>query len=385
MSTGNAHAESVNSHAILTSEAFMGNSTGSAPALSIVITTWNRADMVTGAIESALAQDCPECLEVVVFDDGSTDETQSILNRLQQRPLPPNRMLRVIRGDHQGRSGAAQRGIDAAAAPYVALLSSDDRWEPQRAHELLTEEWRLGGDALIHTDWKEIDIREQLMHGSTGAHPPQERVPFEYTRASDGAGVLRQYVTSALRRHCFASCSSMFPRGLLTGMYALQAGMATPDVWVALAGYLRCKVAYLDVTSLRRTIHASQQHRLAEANLWPGLVAEQVATLDAIIQLLMQTIPGERSMIYVMRAKRRLLMLRGACSQQGRSACLAGSLALIPAALAFPALWITVLSNVLLAISPRLHDAVRYSRPRRRLAEASMHERSTVWLATPRD
>jgi hypothetical protein len=341
--------------------------------------------MVIAAIESALAQDCPECLEVVVLDDGSTDETLSTLKGLQQRPLPPNRALHVIRGGHQGRSGAAQRGIDAATATYVALLSSDDRWEPQRAHELLAEERRLGGDALIHTDWKEIDCSGRLIHGGQGAHPPHQRAPFDYTRSSDGEGILRQYVTSALRRHCFASCASVFPRRLLTGEYALHAGMATPDVWIALAGYLQCRVAYLDVTSLRRTVHARQQHRLAEANLWPGLVAEQVATLDAIVQLLTHAAPGERSMIAVMRAKRRLLALRGACWQRRRLACLVGSLGVIPVALAFPALWVTVLSNALLAISPRLHHAIRYSRARRRLADASMHEKGTVWLTTPPD
>ncbi len=195
----------------------MDNSSGCAPALSIVITTWNRAHMVIAAIESILAQDCPECLEVVVLNDGSTDETLSTLYGLQQHPLPPNRMLRVVRGDHQGRSGAAQRGIDAVTAACVALLSSDDRWEPQRAHELLAEERRLGGDALIHTDWKEIDRSGRPIHGGQGARPPHQRAPFEYTRASDGEGILRQYVTSALRRHCFASCASVFPRRLLRG------------------------------------------------------------------------------------------------------------------------------------------------------------------------
>ena len=98
----------------------------------------------------------------------------------------------------------------------------------------------------------------------------------------------------------------------------MHAGMATPYVWIALATHLRCKVAYLDVSSLRQTVHATQQHRLAEANLWPGLVAEQVATLDAIVQLLAHAAPGERSMIAVMRAKRRLLVLRGAYWQRCR-------------------------------------------------------------------
>jgi glycosyltransferase involved in cell wall biosynthesis len=349
----------------------MDNSSREVPALTIVVTTWNRANMVLGAVESVLSQDCSQLLEIVVVDDGSTDETASTLADFERALLPWNRLLRVIHKDHRGRAGALQAGIDEASAPYVALLSSDDKWEPQRAHELLTEERRLGGNALIHTDWKEIDATGQPMRSGRGVRTLRQRVRFEYARVTDGDGILREYVTSVLHRHCFASCASMFPRDLLSGIYALHAGMATPDVWVALVGYLRCKVAYLDVTSLRRTIHARQHHRLAEANLWPGLAAEQVTTANAIVRLLEEVVPDGQSMISIMRARRCLLVLRESCRKRHRLSCLAGSLRIVPVALLFPALWVTVLSNVMLAVSPPIHDAVRYGRARHRLARAA--------------
>jgi glycosyltransferase involved in cell wall biosynthesis len=349
----------------------MDNSSRDVPALTIVITTWNRASMALNAIESVLKQDCLQLLEIVVVDDGSTDETPSRLANLEGQSLPRNRLLRVIRQDHRGRAGALQEGINGTSAPYVALLSSDDTWEPQRARELLAEELRLGSDVLIYTDWKEIDAAGEPIHGGRGVRTLRQRAPFQYERATDGDGVLRAYVTSVLHNHCFASCASVFPRDLLTGIYALIGGMATPDLWVALVGYLRCKVAYLDVTSLRRTIHARQQHKLAEANLWPGLAAEQVTTADAIVRLLEKVVPDEWSMISVMRARRCLLVLRESCRKRHRLSCLAGSLRIIPVALIFPALWITVLSNVLLAVSPTVHDAVRYGRARHRLARAT--------------
>jgi hypothetical protein len=224
---------------------------------------------------------------------------------------------------------------------------------------------------LIYTDWKEIDAAGEPMHSGRGVRTRRQRAPFQYERATDGDGVLRAYVTSALRRHCFASCATVFPRYLLSRVYALQAGMATPDVWVALVGYLRCRVAYLDATSLRRTIHARQHHRLAEANLWPGLAAEQVTTADAIVRLLEEVVPDQQSMISVMRARQRLLVLREACRKRRRLSCLAGSLRIAPVALIFPALWVTVLSNVMLAACPPTHDAIRYGRARHRLARAA--------------
>lgn len=340
------------------------------PALTVVITTWNRADMVLNAIESVLAQDCQEPLEIVIVDDGSTDGTASVLSDLGRRPLPRNRHVRVARISHVGRTGSAQHGIDIASAPYVSLLSSDDVWEPQRARELLAEERRLGGNALLHTDWKEMDISGRLVRGERGTLPASRRVACNYCRASDGDGILHEYVTSVFQHYCFASCASMFPRDLLSGPYALDAGMSTPDLWVPLVGYLRCRVAYVDVSSLRRTVHVQQQHRLAEANLWPGLAAGQAVTADAIVRLLVQVTPGERSMIDVMRMRWRLLALRASCAEHRRLECLFGSLAAIPAAMAFPRLLTTVVSNVLLAASPVLHDAARHGWASRRLARA---------------
>ena len=81
------------------------------PVLSVIIPTWNRATMVVDTIESALAQDSPEPIEVVVLDDGSTDETPAVLRTLSKQTLPTNRSLRVIHGDHRGRTSAAQGGL----------------------------------------------------------------------------------------------------------------------------------------------------------------------------------------------------------------------------------------------------------------------------------
>ena len=94
------------------------------PVLSVVIPTWNRAQMVCEAIESALAQD-PSGIEVIVVDDGSTDDTDSqVVRRFGSK-------IRLIRKTNRGGTGAARNiGIRHATGEFLAFLDSDDLWLP---------------------------------------------------------------------------------------------------------------------------------------------------------------------------------------------------------------------------------------------------------------
>jgi glycosyltransferase involved in cell wall biosynthesis len=95
---------------------------GREPGLSVVIPTYNRADLLGDAIDSVLNQDWPE-LEVIVVDDGSTDQTPEVLAGYRDR-------VRVIRQENAGESNARNTGIRAASHELVAQLDSDDTWLP---------------------------------------------------------------------------------------------------------------------------------------------------------------------------------------------------------------------------------------------------------------
>lgn len=95
--------------------------------ISVVIPTWNRRALIGVAVDSVLAQTGPGlALEVLVVDDGSSDDTVAWLAKnYAGRPL---RVLRNARG--KGPAGARNTGLLAAQGDLVALLDSDDAYLP---------------------------------------------------------------------------------------------------------------------------------------------------------------------------------------------------------------------------------------------------------------
>jgi glycosyltransferase involved in cell wall biosynthesis len=97
------------------------------PAVSIVIPTYNRASWLKEALESVRTQTFRD-FEVIVVDDGSTDPTRDIIESYKAefnlRPL--------LFDSNHGVSWARNRGIEAARAPWIAFLDSDDLWLPRK-------------------------------------------------------------------------------------------------------------------------------------------------------------------------------------------------------------------------------------------------------------
>jgi len=97
------------------------------PRVSVIIPTFNRAWAVGKAIDSVLAQDYPN-VELIVVDDGSSDQTGALLSAYKGALLP-------IHQPNQGVSAARNRGVAAAAGDLIAFLDSDDYWLPGKLSE----------------------------------------------------------------------------------------------------------------------------------------------------------------------------------------------------------------------------------------------------------
>ncbi len=94
------------------------------PKVSIIIPTYNRAEYVTQAIDSVLAQTYTD-YEIIVVDDGSTDKTKEEL-------LPYMDKIRYIYQENAGVSAARNTGIKIAKGEWLAFLDSDDEWLPEK-------------------------------------------------------------------------------------------------------------------------------------------------------------------------------------------------------------------------------------------------------------
>ena len=98
---------------------------GRGMTVSVVIPTYNRAHTVVDAIRSVLVQSFGD-LEVIVIDDGSTDDTAGRIGALADA------RLRYVRGRHAGVSAARNLGVGRAAGELVAFLDSDDLWHADK-------------------------------------------------------------------------------------------------------------------------------------------------------------------------------------------------------------------------------------------------------------
>jgi hypothetical protein len=92
------------------------------PLFSVVIPTYNRADLLREALESVDRQACRE-FELIVVDDGSTEDLSSVVAEYLGR-------AKFLRQENAGPSAARNYGVQAANGEYVAFLDSDDLWFP---------------------------------------------------------------------------------------------------------------------------------------------------------------------------------------------------------------------------------------------------------------
>ena len=110
------------------------------PTISVIIPVYNGATEVRRAIDSALGQsDCT--VEVIVLNDGSKDETASVLEEYGDR-------IRAINQQNCGLSRTRNNGIALATGEWVAFLDHDDYWQPEKLSLQLKAAQRTGFEVI---------------------------------------------------------------------------------------------------------------------------------------------------------------------------------------------------------------------------------------------
>jgi len=130
------------------------------PRISVIIPTYNAARFVAQTIDSALGQTLAP-LEVIVVDDGSTDDTERSLRSYQDR-------IRVFRQRNSGPAAARNRGVRESRGNLIALLDHDDVWLPEK----LEKQWDClrnhPAAGLVHSNyfrWSEETGERTLVRG----------------------------------------------------------------------------------------------------------------------------------------------------------------------------------------------------------------------------
>jgi glycosyltransferase involved in cell wall biosynthesis len=212
------------------------------PAVSVIIPTHNRAELVVRAIASVLAQSRP-AEEVMVVDDGSTDGTCELV-----RGRFPTVRCEVL-PQQRGPSAARNHGIAAANCPWLAFLDSDDEWLAAKLEEQLQALAREPEYLICHTD--EIWVRHGRRVNPRRCH--QKRGGFIF-------------------RHCLPRCaispsSVLVHRTLLDrvgGFDETLPACEDYDLWLRVCA--RFPVLYLDRPLVRKHGgHADQLSRTVAA------------------------------------------------------------------------------------------------------------------------
>jgi glycosyltransferase involved in cell wall biosynthesis len=98
----------------------------SKPLVSVIVATYNMASFVTDTIDSLLNQSWPN-IEVIIIDDGSTDNTAEVLQQYES----DSRVI-LIAQPNQGQTVAKNRGLQKATGEFIGFCDADDLWRPEK-------------------------------------------------------------------------------------------------------------------------------------------------------------------------------------------------------------------------------------------------------------
>ncbi len=125
---------------------------GSRAKVSIITPTFDRAAYLCAAIDSVLSQTFGD-FELIVVDDGSTDDTRAVVERYQA----DDSRIRYFWQSNQGQSVARNRGIEEAEGEFICFLDSDNAWRPHKLERSLREFDEHPEADIVYGDFIVID------------------------------------------------------------------------------------------------------------------------------------------------------------------------------------------------------------------------------------
>ncbi|MGI9146217.1 MAG: glycosyltransferase family 2 protein [Chloroflexota bacterium] len=219
------------------------------PTVSVIVPSHNYGRFLSQSVGSALAQTYVD-LEVIIVDDGSTDDTPAVTERLAS-----DCRVRAVRLPHRsGPSAARNAGLASARAPYVAMLDADDWWALDKLApqlKLLQENSDLG---LVHSLATLVSVDGTLIY-------PAPWQASRFSRAFLSAPVTGTALPALLLNNTVATSSVLVRHSLLDAVGGYDETLAVCedwDLWLRLAG--RTRFGWIGEWSVHVRRHGANTH-----------------------------------------------------------------------------------------------------------------------------
>ncbi|MBA2678177.1 MAG: glycosyltransferase [Ktedonobacteraceae bacterium] len=245
--------------------------------ISVVIPTFNRAPLLRRAIDSTLSQTV-QPQQVIVVDDGSTDNTAEICKSYSGR-------IDYIHQANGGASAARNLGIQLALRPWVAFLDSDDYWTPSHLENMVAAIEGTNGEARFYFSDMQLSSEEGggTLWEMTGFHP---RAPFDLTRDATTWMLMRRQPT--MLQCCIFKKQVLNESGGFLARFRLmqdadlfcRLGIGATVCAVSGVGCVQTADAQLNDRLTGIVSEGSEQHFVEQSLLWKSAL-DRVPTMDS--------------------------------------------------------------------------------------------------------
>ena len=216
------------------------------PLVSVILPVYNGSRWLNDAIESVLKQTYKK-LELLIVDDGSTDDSKVIINTYAQ-----DKRLHYIYQQNKGFSAAINRGIFESKGDLVGFIGQDDIWLPRKLEiQLLffAKDPELG---LLHSNYLCIDSFGEFLNERV------IKIPLLLNRNKLIAKLFLEnfigFETVLVKKNCLVSAGTFDERMI---------GFSDHDMWLRLAGF--SKIRYVNATLVKKRLHKSQVTRRTQS------------------------------------------------------------------------------------------------------------------------
>jgi glycosyltransferase involved in cell wall biosynthesis len=234
-----------------------------AAAVSVVIPAYNSAHHISETLESVYDQSYRP-REIIVVDDGSTDDTRAILEKYHDRVV-------YIYQKNAGEPAARNTGIRRASGDFIAFLDADDLWLPNKLRLQMDYFDKHPEVALVYTDMKQFDengiVHESIKEWLEMSPPSGYVFPQLFAETLFGSG------TVVFRKSCVEK-AGFFDESFFVG--------SDYEMWLRMARHFQ--FGYVDEPLMMYRHHASMATRGLGRSLqngvpWEGKVINKILAL----------------------------------------------------------------------------------------------------------